>query len=99
MEWKHDGGVQDALRSYLVNQKDDLGNLLNSLSPFNDGSPPFQFLKVWGMFVWKYVEFLEHNTETDALELTLATIANDPIVQNMVAQIMRQQIERGVGLE
>lgn len=98
MEWKHDPEVQDLLKEYLINQKDDLGNLLNSLGRFNDGSPPFQFLKIWGMFVWKYAEYLQGNTETDALELTIASIAHDPTVQNMVATVLRSQIDRGVGL-
>ena len=98
MEWKHDSEVQDLLKEYLVNQKHDLGNLLDSLGRFNDGSPPFQFLKVYGMFVWKYCDLLKDNTEADALELSIASIVHDPIVQNMVATVLRSQIDRGVGL-
>lgn len=99
MEWKQDGEVQDFLREYLVNQRDDLGNLLNALSKHNDGSTPFQFLKVWGMFVWRYTSYLEENTETDALELTIASIMHDPTVQNMVGSMVKSQIDRGLNLE
>ena len=99
MEWKQDGEVQDLLREYLVNQKEDLGNLLNSLSKHNDGSTPFQFLKVWGMFVWRYSTYLEENTETDSLELTIASVMHDPTVQNMVGSMVKNQIDRGLNIE
>lgn len=98
MEWKHNAEVMDALRSYLVNQKEDLGNLLNELNQFNDGSPPFAFLQIWGMFVWKFVSYLEENTESDALELTIASISHEPTVQNMVASMMRSQLDKGLGV-
>ena len=99
MEWKQDPQVQDALRQYLVNQKQDLGNLLEVLSPHNNGSPPFQFLKVLGKFVWRYVDHLESNVESDALELALSDVANDPTVQLMVGNMVQSGIDRGLSLD
>ena len=99
MEWKQDPQVQDALRAYLVNQKDDLGNLLNALTPHNDGTPPYQFLQVLGKFAWRYVEHLKTNVESDALELALSDVANDPTVQMMVGSMVQNGIDRGLNLE
>ena len=99
MEWKQDPQVQDALRHYLVNQKQDLGNLLEVLSPHNNGSPPFQFLQVLGKFVWRYVDHLESNVESDALELALSDVANDPTVQLMVGNMVQSGIDRGLSLD
>jgi len=99
MEWKHDADVQEALKNYIINQKDDLGNLLTALSSHNDGSPPFQFLQVYGKFVWRYTHHLETNTESDSLELAIADVANDPTVQLMVGNMVQSGINRGLSLE
>jgi len=99
MEWKHDANVQEALKDFITIQKEALGNLLTSLSPHNDGSPPFQFLQVYGKFVWRYVHHLETNTETDSLELAIADVANDPTVQLMVGNMVQSGINRGLSLE
>mgnify|MGYP003648097422 FL=1 len=99
MEWRDDPEVQDSIRNLLTTVQSDLGNLLNALGKHNDGTPPFQFMKVLGMFVWRYVEYLEHNTESDSLDLTLASISNDPTVQNLVGNMMKTQIERGLNIE
>ena len=53
MDWKHDPEVQEAIKTYLTRQKDDLGNLLSSLDQYADGSPIFQMLRVFGMFVYR----------------------------------------------
>lgn len=97
--WKEDGAVQDALREYLVNQKEDIGNLLTALNPHNNGSPPFQFLQVLGKFVWRYSEHIKTEVETDALELTLADVANDPTVQLMVSNMLHSGLNRGLNLD
>ena len=82
-----------------MNQKDDLGNLLNSLSSHNDGSPPFQFLQVFGRFVWSYSKHLEKETESDSLELAIADVANDPTVQLMIGNMVQSGINRGLNIE
>ena len=98
MNWNQDAQFQEAIRKYLENQKDDLGELLNALTPFQDGSPPFQFLKVWGMFVFRYCSNIEKNTESDAWDLTLAEVSNDPTVQRMVGSIVANNLDRGLGV-
>ena len=99
MKWSESPEVHESIRNYLINQKEDLGNLLNSLSPYQDGSPPFQFLKVWGMFVFRYCENMRKHTELDAWNLTIAEISNDPTVQGMVAKIVSNQINGGLNIE
>lgn len=79
--------------------KEPLGDFLSALGKHNDGTPPFQFLKVVGMFVWRYDEYLLTNTESDSLELAIASIANDPTVQVLVGNMMRANLERGLNLE
>jgi hypothetical protein len=99
MEWKQDAIVQDALKHYLVHQKDDLSKLLNALGTHNDGSPPFQFLQVFGKFIFRYTHYLEANTESDALELAISDVANDPTVQLMVGNMVQSGINRGLNIE
>lgn len=98
MEWKHDPSVQEAIRNYLINQKDDLNQLLISLDNHADRSPPFQFLRVFGMFIFRYSDNIKNHTEIDAWDLTIAEVSNDPAVQSMVGKMMNQQLDRGMGL-
>jgi len=51
------------------------------------------------MFVWRYDEYLKVNTEADSLELSIASIANDPTVQVLVGNMMRQNLDRGLNIE
>ena len=99
MEWAKDAEVVDHLTILLGNQKEDLGNLLESLHQYNDGTPLFAFLQVYGMFVFRFVDHLQTQTEIDALNLTLADIANHPTVQGMVAGMVQQSIDRGLNLD
>jgi len=99
MEWRNDPLVMDSLSLFLKNQKPDLGKLLETLHDHNDGSPLFQFLQIYGMFVFRYSDHLKVQTESDALGLTLADISNHPTVQNMVAGMVQAQIDRGMKLD
>ena len=87
------------LDEYLVNQKDDLSKLMESLHDHNDGTPIFMFLHLWATFVFNYRDLRSDHTESDSFDLALAKIADDPLVQNMVAQMMGKAMDRGVGLE
>ena len=98
MDWRSDPEVQDSIRKLITESKEPLGDFLNSLGKHNDGTPPFQFLKVLGMFVWRYDEYLKENTEADALELSIASIANDPTVQILVGNMMRNKLDSGLNL-
>ena len=99
MDWKNDVEVMDSLAQLLRNQKDDLVNFLNAVMAYNDGSPMFAFLQIYGVLVVKFEEHCKTQTETDALELTLGEVANHPTVQNMVASMMQRKLEGGLGLE
>lgn len=99
MEWKQDAVVVDYLSHLLSNQKEDLGNFLESLHDYNDGTPLFAFLQIYGMFVFRFTDHLKTETELDALDLTLADISNHPTVQQMVANMMKQQLNRGLNIE
>ena len=99
MEWKDDPEVMDNFTQLLTNQKEDLGIFLESLHAFNDGSPLFQFLQIYGMFVFRFTEHLQKETELDALGLTIGDISNHPTVQGMVASMVQTQVHRGLNLE
>ena len=99
MEWKQDAEVVYKLTTLLTNQKDDLGNFLECLHPYNDGTPLFAFLQIYGMFVFRFTDHLQKETELDAISLTLADVSNHPTVQTMVANMMQQQLDRGLSLE
>lgn len=88
----------ELLVKFLVDQKDDLGNLLNALHDHNDGSPPFQFLTIYGKFIYRFSNHIQSQTESDALDLAIADITNDPIVQQLVAAMVGKKIDQGLGL-
>ena len=89
----------DALCTYVKETKDPLNGFLNEVFKFNDGTPMFAFMQVYGVFVNKMAEHLKTHTESEALDLTLAHVANHPTVQNMVASMMKKQLDRGLNLE
>ncbi len=99
MEWENDPVVMDCLTRFLTNQKEDLGNLLNALHPYNDGTPMFAFMQIFGMMVFRFSDHMKEQTESDALRLTLADVSNHPTVQGMVAQMVQKNIDRGLNLE
>ena len=60
MEWKQDPQVQDALREYLVNQKEGFRKPYSThLLRIIMEHLHFQFLQVLGKFAWRYVEHLK----------------------------------------
>tara|TARA_R100001015_G_C4583876_1_gene140012 strand:- start:437 stop:730 length:294 start_codon:yes stop_codon:yes gene_type:complete len=91
---ENDPRAMEALDKYLMESKDNLGNLLNELNKHNDGSHPFQILWIFGKFVFKYCEYREENVETDSFSYAMASTANDPLVANFVAQMMQAQIDK-----
>lgn len=99
MEWKHDVNVMDALVDYVKETKDPLNKFLNALGEYNDGSPMFAFLQIYGVLVNRMDHYLTANTEVDALDLSLAEIANHPTVQSMVASMMQRKIDGGLNID
>jgi hypothetical protein len=98
MSWKQDPEVMVAIHNYVNNQKDDLSELLNHLFKHNDNTPPFMFFQVFGKFVFTYSELSKTHTESDAFDLSIAEVISDPVVQNLVASMVGQKIDRGLGL-
>lgn len=98
MDWKQDVEVMDALSAYLQETKEPLNRFLNAIGSYNDGTPMFAFLQIYGVLTNRFNDHLENHVETDALEITIAEIANHPTVQGMVASMMQKQIDRGLNL-
>ena len=94
MGWKSDADAQEQVKQFLINQKPDLDKMLEAIFRYNDGSPIFQFLQLYGKFVFTYSEFAERYTESEAWELTLAEIMNDPVIQQLSAQMVGDQLDR-----
>jgi len=99
MDWKQDVEVMDALSTYLQDTRKPLNDFLNAIGQYNDGSPMFAFLQIFGVLTNRFVDHLETHVETDALEITISEVANHPTVQSMVASMMQRQIDRGLNLE
>ena len=79
----------------------DMNVFMENLMGFSDGTPPFAFMVVLGKFVMNYTNARKHGdaTETEALQMATAMMANDAIVQQLVGQMLASGINRGVGLE
>lgn len=99
MDWKQDVEVMDSLSALFQETRDPLNLFLNAIGSYNDGSPMFAFLQIYGVMTNRFVDHLANHVETDALELTISEIANHPTVQGMVASMMQKQIDRGLHLE
>jgi len=99
MDWKHDVEVMDSLATLLKSQRKPLMDFLNAIGKYNDGTPMFAFLQIYGVLVSRFNEHIQTQVETDALELSLGEVANHPTVQNMVASMMQRKIDGGLGLE
>ena len=96
--WKQDAATMVALENWIVNQKEDLDKLLIELFKHNDGSHFFQFLQIYGKFIFKFTDLHQSHTELDAFDLTTAWIINDPQVQNLTAQMVGDKIDKGLNL-
>jgi len=96
--WSNDAGVMEALDKYLINQKEDLRKVMISLNPHNDGSPPYQMLTVFAKFVMIYNKMREEYVETDSYELTISQIANDPMIQSLIARMVGSSLDKGLSL-
>jgi hypothetical protein len=97
--WQEDSEVMDALHQMIINMKPDVVRFLNAIGKYNDGTPMFAFLQIWGVGVEQYAQFAERYTETESLELTLGEVANHPTVQTMVASMMQKKMDGGLGLD
>jgi len=99
MDWTNDVEVMDILSQWILNQKDDVGNVLKALHPFNDGSPLFQVFQIYGLFVFRFSEHMKSHTESDSLGLTIADISSHSTVQNMVANMIQNKVDGGMNIE
>lgn len=94
MGWKSDAAAQEAVKHFLINQKDDLDKLIEQLFNHNDGSPPFQFLQLYGKFVFIYTAHAQIHTESEAWDLAVAEIMNDEVVQRLSAQMVGDRLDQ-----
>ena len=98
MDWKQDVEVMDAVDTLAKATCEPLNAFLNSIGQYNDGTPIFAFLQIYGVFINRYCEYAKHNTEVDSMQLALSEIANHPTVQRMVANMMQKQLDRGLNI-
>jgi len=94
MGWKDDPQAQEAVKHFLINQVDDLDKLLDQLFRFNDGTPIFQFLQLYGKFVETYSSYAARYTESEAWDLSIAEIMNDPVIQQLSAQMVGDKLDQ-----
>jgi predicted glutamine amidotransferase len=99
--WQEDSATMTAFDAWVCNQAHDMNVFMENLMQFSDGTPPFAFMVVLGKFVVNYnqARTVGDATETEALQVATAAMANDPIVQQLVGQMMANGINRGVGLD
>ena len=99
MGWKSDADAQEMVKIYLINQKHDLDNLLQALFRFAAREALHvaaysHLIETLGMPESTYSEFAETYTESEAWDLTLAEIMNDPVIQQLSAQMVGDQLDR-----
>ena len=99
MSWKSDAATMEAIQLWLVNQKGDLDEMLSNLFKHNDGSPFFLFLQIYGKFVFIFDDLSHGHTESDAFDLAVAHILNDPALQQLTAQMVGAKIDKGLNIE
>ena len=98
-EWVDDALVMTNLDNLLTIQEPFLNLFLNSIFPFSEQTPIWGILMLYGKFVTRYAELRATETEVDAYNQSVADLANDPLVGQLVASIMGSQLDRRVDIE
>ena len=95
-----DPEVMDALDRLILNQHEDLELFMSKITKYSDPSPVWAILHLYGKFIRFYTEDrVIGSVEIEAYQTSISKLAGDPLVQQLVAQVMGQMMDRGAGID
>lgn len=99
--WQDDTQVMAALNEWLRTQQKPLNTFMENIMEYSDDSPTWGLMVVYGKFVMFYNVLMESGDceINEAFAQALANIANDPLTQAIVGNMLGGMMNRGAGLE
>ena len=93
--WLDDAITVNALDVLLTEQETNLSAFLEAVHPYSEQTPIWGILMLYGKWVVRYCELRKTETETDAWHQSVADLAADPLVSQLVASVMGSAVDRG----
>lgn len=96
--WMEDAEVMGHLDDWLSVQGEPLNRFMQSIMPFADETPIWALLVCYGKFIMSYNQLRADATELEAFNESLARLAQDPLVNQLVSQMMGDFVNQVGGL-
>ncbi len=99
--WQQDDDTMQALDDWLQSQQKPLNNFMEHIMQHAGEETHWALLVVYGKFVMYYNQLINSGdcTIQESFAQALANIANDPLTQQIVGQMIGGMMNRKVGLE
>ena len=99
-DWQQDPEVWQALDKWLTTQQKPLNTFMENIMAYSTDTSVWALLVVYGKFVMGYnlLTKQEEYEPHEAFAEAMAQIANDPLTQQIVAQMLGGMMNKGVGL-
>jgi len=96
--WMEDAEVMGHLDDWLSAQGEPLNRFMQSIMLYADETPIWALLVCYGKFFMVYNQIRADATESEAFNESLARLAQDPLVNTLVAQMMGDFVNQVGGL-
>tara|TARA_R100000231_G_scaffold118272_1_gene88408 strand:- start:246 stop:554 length:309 start_codon:yes stop_codon:yes gene_type:complete len=99
--WQQDDETMQALDDWLQSQQKPLNTFMEHIMAYAGEETHWALLVVYGKFVMFYNQLIDSGdcSIQEAFAQALANIANDPLTQQIVGQMIGGMMNRKVGLE
>ena len=99
--WQQDDDTMQALDDWLQSQQKPLNTFMEHIMQHAGEETHWALLVVYGKFVMYYNQLIKSGdcTIQESFAQALANIANDPLTQQIVGQMIGGMMNRKVGLE
>jgi len=99
--WQQDDETMQALDDWLQSQQKPLNAFMENIMQFAGEETHWALLVVYGKFVMEYNLLIDTGdcSIQESFAQALANIANDPLTQQIVGQMIGGMMNRKVGLE
>jgi len=97
--WMDDPEVMGHLDDWLSLQQEPLSRFMQTIMQYSDETPIWAILVVYGKFVMHYNMLRSEGTQLESFNEALARIANDPLVMQLVGQMMGGMVGQAAGLD
>ena len=96
--WMDDAEVMRHLDDWLSMQNEPLNRFMSAIIKYADETPLWALTVCYSKFVVVYNQLRNDATEIEAFNEALARLANDPLVNQLVSQMMGDFVNQAGGL-